>query len=212
MVRSNLSLPTSNKYNTVITWESNNDAISNTGVFTAPSVDTEVTLKATVKVGETVIGTVEFKVVAKAPVAGVGSTYSHTFAQNDFNNGVASQNKELSGLNWTLVHGGVDAYVGWDYNDTAKGVQLGSANKPANSLNLSTDEYEGTIQKIAFELSGASGIAATFTVLVGGVEVGRGSLTTTKTSYSFDCTASGKIELVISNANKGVYIASIKIN
>lgn len=212
VVRSDLSLPTTNKYNTVITWESNNNAISNTGVFTAPSADTEVTLKATVKVGDTVIGTVEFKVVAKAPVTGVGSTYSHTFAKDDFDDGVATQTKDLSGLNWTLVHNGTDAFVGWDNHTTAKGIQLGSSNKPANSLNVSTDEYEGTVQKIAFELSGARGIAATFKILIGGVEVGNGTLTTTKTTYSFDCTASGKIELVVSNANKGVYIASIKIN
>lgn len=211
-VRSNLTLPTTGKYDTTITWESDNAAISNTGEFTAPSADADVTLKATVKVGETVIGTVEIKVVAKAPVSGVGSAYAHTFVKGDYTDGVANQTKELSGLNWTLVQEGAKAYIGWDQNSTAKGLQIGSKNSPANSISLSTEEYEGTISKIAFELSGASGIAATFKILVGGQEVGSGTLTTTKTSYSFDCSASGKVELVVSNANKGVYVASIKIN
>lgn len=216
-VRKNMTLPTTGKYDTVIEWASNNEAISNTGVFTAPKADTEVTLTAVVKVGETVIGTVEIKVTAKAQSGEVGASYKYEFKSKDdqkFTNEKTDQTALLGNLNWRLVNDSAKGYIGFD-SVNGKGLQIGSKANPAANINMSTEEYEGKVQHISVVACGASKISesTTITIKIGGVVVGTGAITSTAgTTYSYDCDASGTIEIIITGADKAAYITSIAIN
>ena len=73
VVKANINLPTAlEKYSLTVEWASNSDYISNTGVYTAPLEDTEVTLTATIICEKVVLGTIEIKMTAKPQ--SVGST------------------------------------------------------------------------------------------------------------------------------------------
>lgn len=212
-VRNNITLPTTGKYDTTISWTSNNEAISSTGEFKAPSEEVEVTLTATVKNGDTTIGTVEIKVKAKpAAQAGVaGPTYEYAFASAVFKNDSADQTAELGTLNWRLVHDG--GYLGFD-TANGRGLQVGSKKAPAANISLSTEDYDGEIQKISITACGASGISASAKVVIkiDGVEVGSDAITKEMTTYTYDCVAQGKIEIIVTGADKAFYISSISIN
>ena len=132
--------------------------------------------------------------------------YSHTFQKGDINaNGAVT----LSGVEWTLDGDG--SYWGWDSN-SSKGIQLGSSKLPYKSMTLSTNGISGTISKISINTSGASDIKGSFTITVGGAEIGNATLTKTATDYSFDCNASGDIVLSYTQtSSKAIYIKSIAI-
>ena len=132
--------------------------------------------------------------------------YSHTFQKGDINaNGAVT----LSGVEWTLDGDG--SYWGWDSN-SSKGIQLGSSKLPYKSMTLSTNGISGTISKITINTSGASDIKGSFTITVGGTEIGNATLTKTATDYSFDCNASGDIILSYTQtSSKAIYIKSIAI-
>ena len=160
---------------------------------------------------ENVVLTVE---QLSAPITGgdivAGSPYSYTFTAKQW---TANGAKTLNGLSWTLAGNG--NY--WGYDGT-KGQQFGSGNAPYKSMTLSTTAYEGGVNKIVINTSGASSINGTLVVTVGGVQYGSSvKLTTTATSYTFSAPATGMQEgdIVLTytqTSSKAIYIKSIAIN
>ena len=135
--------------------------------------------------------------------------YSYTFTSAVF---TTNETKDLGGLNWTLAGEYTDTGY-WGYQD--KGQQFGSAKKPYSTMTL-TSATVNDITKIVINTSGASGIAGTFTVTVGGTQIGETqTLTTTATDYTFESDTALSGEVVISytlTTGKAIYILSIAIN
>ena len=131
--------------------------------------------------------------------------YAYTFEKTAFSsNGTVA----LGEVEWTLAGDG--GYWGLDSN--GKGQQFGSSKLPYKSMTLSTNGISGTISKISINTSGASDIKGSFTITVGGAEIGNATLTKTATDYSFDCNASGDIILSYTQtSSKAIYIKSIAI-
>ena len=158
-------------------------------------------------------GTVEYT-IGENPDAGedvaLGESYSYSFTKQVF---TANGTKALGAYNWTLAGNG--GYWGWDSNN-GKGQQFGSSGKPYKSMTLSTSDYEGGINKIVINTSGASRISATCTVTVGGVQIGKQiKLTTSATDHTFESEEILIGEVVISysqTSSKAIYIKSIAIN
>lgn len=139
-----------------------------------------------------------------------GNSYTYTFSAKQWTaNGV----KTLNSLSWTLAGDG--NY--WGY-DATKGQQFGSGNAPYKSMTLSTSNYEGGVEKIVINTSGASNIAGSLVVTVGGVQYGsKVTLTKTATSYTFEAPDTGmqQGEIVLTytqTSSKAIYIKSISIN
>jgi uncharacterized protein YegP (UPF0339 family) len=141
----------------------------------------------------------------------VGTPYSYTFTAKQFS---ANGTKNLGGLNWTLAGDG--GYWGWDSN--GKGHQFGSGNKPYKNMTLTISGYEGGINTIKINTSGASSISASFTVSVNGKQIGaKTSLTTSATEYTFTTNdnelLTGDIVFTYTQTSKkAIYIKSIAIN
>ena len=137
-----------------------------------------------------------------------GASYSYTFSAKQW---TANGAKKLGTLNWTLAGSG--GY--WGYDGT-KGQQFGSGSKPYKSMTLTTSDYEGGVKKIVINTSGASGISGSFTVTVGGKQIGaKKSLTSTATSYTLESSELLVGDIVISytqTSSKAIYIKSISIN
>lgn len=139
-----------------------------------------------------------------------GAAYTYSFTAKQF---TANGEKALGNLNWILAGDG--GY--WGYDGT-KGQQLGSGNKPYKSMTFSTSGYEGGVEKIVINTSGASSINATFTVTVNGVQYGASTkLTTSATEYTFEVNdadmQAGDIVFTYSQtSSKAIYIKSIAIN
>ena len=138
----------------------------------------------------------------------LGASYSYTFSAKVWS---ANGAQKLGTLSWTLDGGG--GY--WGY-DATKGQQFGSGSKPYKSMTLTTTGYEGGVKKIVINTSGASSISGSFTVTVGGKQIGaKKSLTSTATSYTLESTEMLSGDIVISytqTSSKAIYIKSIAIN
>lgn len=138
----------------------------------------------------------------------LGASYSYTFGAKVWS---TNGTQKLGTLSWTLAGGG--GY--WGY-DTTKGQQFGSGSKPYKSMTLTTTGYEGGVKKIVINTSGASSINGSFTVTVGGKQIGaKKSLTSTATSYTLESTEMLSGDIVISytqTSSKAIYIKSISIN
>ena len=149
-----------------------------------------------------------------APVTGgdvtPGTAYTYTFTQKQW---TENGSKTLNDLSWTLAGDGGF----WGYDGT-KGQQFGSSNAPYKSMTLSTSSYEGGVNKIVINTSGASSISGSLVVTVGGVQYGsKVTLTKTATSYTFNAPESGmqEGEIVLAytqTSSKAIYIKSISIN
>ena len=139
----------------------------------------------------------------------MAATYTHEFAQGELS--VGDTSVELDGITWYLDP--APAYIGWDSNDTAKGIQIGSGNKPSKTLKISTTGIIGTITKIVVNTSGASSIAGTLDVTVGGAAFGEQyTLTKTATDVTFEGVATGEIALnYAQTSSKAIYIKNITI-
>lgn len=140
----------------------------------------------------------------------IDADWTYTFAKGDFGSEYSSPvTVTFNGLSWVLD---MDAtYLGWD-SSNGRGVQLGKKAAPATKINLSTEGVTGTIKKIVVNTSGASGTDAVLTVYVGGEEFGTAINTTnTATDYTFEGSASGKLELEWVLSVAAVYINSISI-
>ena len=145
---------------------------------------------------------------------GVAGTYTHIFAQNDLGaNGSPSAEVTLNGVKWnfSMVDSG-SKYLGWDSNETARGVQIGKSKDVATEVVLSTTGIAGTVKSIKVNTSGASDTDAKLNVTVGGAAFGSEVvLTATATDYTLTGSASGEIVLKWTCTVKAIYIKSIEI-
>lgn len=168
-----------------------------------------ITVTATREGYDAVVKTFKINQAAK-PTGEVaaGTHWSYTFTAKQWS---ANGAKTLNKLSWTLAGNG--SY--WGY-DATKGQQFGSGNNPYKSLTLSTSDYEGGVNKIVINTSGAKSISATFIVTVGGKQIGaKKSLTSTATSYTLESSELLVGDIVISytqTSSKAIYIKSISIN
>lgn len=132
--------------------------------------------------------------------------YSYTFSSKQFS---SNASVELGSVSWTL--GGDGGY--WGYDGT-KGQQFGSGGSPYKSLTLSTSGISGTITNIVVNASGASSVSAKISCSVGGSSFGtqNQSISSTAKNYTFSGSASGAIEISISQtSSKALYIKSITV-
>ena len=108
---------------------------------------------------------------------------------------------------------GSEGYGFDNNNNTAKGFKIGSnnTNYPEDAT-LSTDGINGTITSIVVNTSGNSKTTAKLDVTVGDKAFGvQKNLTSTATDFTFEGSATGKIELKYTNPNKPIYIKSITV-
>lgn len=141
-------------------------------------------------------------------------TYNYEFKSGDFSTSKSSAT--LGGVNWTLAVKSWKGSKGYGFdndNKTARGFKIGSnnTNYPKDAT-LSTDGINGTITSIVVNTSGNAGTTATLDVVVGGKAFGvQKNLTSTATDFTFEGSATGKIELKYTNSNKPIYIKSITV-
>ena len=101
---------------------------------------------------------------------------------------------------------------GYGFED-ARGFKIGTGKKNyPEDATLSTDGINGTITSIVVNTSGNSGTTAKLDVTVGDKAFGvQKNLTSTATDFTFEGSATGKIELKYTNSNKPIYIKSITV-
>lgn len=141
------------------------------------------------------------------------ATWAYTFAKDDLGTeGSPASQVTLNGVAWKFDMVG-STYLGFDSNASyLRGLQMGKSKEPASSITLSTEGISGTIKKIIVNTSGATDTDATLTVKVGDSTFGSPINTTrTATDYTFEGSASGKIELNWTLTTAAVYIKSIAI-
>ena len=136
--------------------------------------------------------------------------YSYTFTAKVFD--ANNQTKTLNEVDWAFAGtlGGSSAFFGYD---GTKGQQFGSGSNPFSSFTLSTSDIDGTITEIIVNTSGASSIAGTLNVTVGGNAFGdEYTLTKDATDVTFTGSASGEIVFnYAQSSSKAFYIKSISI-
>ena len=135
----------------------------------------------------------------------VEKTYSFAFTKAVF---TANGTQELNGEAWTLAGDG-----GYWGNDSTKGQQFGSGNKPYKTLTLTSETSFSQVSKIIINTSGASSTNATLKVYVGDTPVDEITLTSTATSYEIDVSSlSGAVKFEYTQtSSKAIYIKSIDI-
>ena len=121
----------------------------------------------------------------------------------------------INGVNWTLsATWASEAAFNYD-SSNGRGLQIGTASKPATAFTISTSDITKKIQKIIVNCAGASQIAGTVNVTVGGTAIGSEyTLTTTATDAVFEASAAVSGEIKISYAQtsaKAMYINYIKV-
>ena len=141
----------------------------------------------------------------------IDADWSYTFAKDDFGSEYSGRvTATFNGLTWNLE---MDAtFFGFD-SSNGRGLQMGKKAEPATLITLSTEGVTGTIKKLVVNTSGASGTNAVLTVSVGGSQFGEpAEVTKSAADYTFEGSASGKLELKWTNsAQAAVYIKSIAI-
>lgn len=141
----------------------------------------------------------------------IDADWSYTFAKDDFGSEYSGRvTATFNGLTWNLE---MDAtFFGFD-SSNGRGLQMGKKAEPATLITLSTEGVTGTIKKLVVNTSGASGTDAVLTVSVGGNQFGEpASVTKSAADYTFEGSASGKLELKWTNsAAAAVYVKSIAI-
>ena len=144
------------------------------------------------------------------PPAG-DEAWSYTFASGDFGSSYSEpKTVTLNGVAWDFSMTG-STYFGFD-SQNGRGLQMGKKAEPASEIVLSTEGITGTITKIVLNTSGASGTDATLVVKVGDDQFGNSIKTTkTATDYTFEGSASGKVEFRWTLTTAAVYIKSIAI-
>lgn len=93
--------------------------------------------------------------LASVNVWGQETVYSYELKQKTWD---GNGSKTLNGITWSLDAPGAGF---WGYDGT-KGQQIGSGSKPATSINLSTEDFKGTIKSVVIETSGASKLMLQF--------------------------------------------------
>lgn len=148
--------------------------------------------------------------LASVNVWGQETVYSFVTTKDTWD---GNGSKTLNGITWSLeAIGNGEVFWGYDTNNN-RGLQIGSGNKPATSINLSTEDFKGTIKSVVIETSGASKINATIQVKVGNVGYGdETKITKTNTPYKFDGQSSGKVEVIwTNNSEKAIYLKKITV-
>ena len=194
-----------------VTWSSSDEEIATIGdgVINLLKPGT-VTITASFEEDDNYLGSeVSFELtVTESPE--IANPYTYTFEAKVFD--AKEQTKKLSKVNWALKTDG--NYFGYD---GTKGQQFGSGSAPATTLTLSTSDIPGTITSIIINTSGASSIAATIGITVGGTAFKcdnetTASLTSTAANYTFIGSASGDIVISYNQtSSKAIYIKSIEI-
>lgn len=148
--------------------------------------------------------------LASVNVWGQETVYSFVTTKDTWD---GNGSKTLNGITWSLeAIGNGEVFWGYDANNN-RGLQIGSGSKPATSINLSTEDFKGTIKSVEIETSGAKSINATIQVKVGNVDYGNATkITTTNTPYRFEGQSSGKVEVIwTNNSEKAIYLKKITV-
>ena len=134
-------------------------------------------------------------------------TYVHTFKSGELPKDGGTVN--LSGFDWNTT---AVTYIGWDQSN-GKGIQIGSKNSPNASFTISSSAFaECTIKSITVNSSIANSGDATMSISVNDQKSEAYTLTTTSTSYTFDCEdTKGEIEISWSATQRAYYLQSITI-
>ena len=137
-------------------------------------------------------------------------TYSYTFKSGDIKE-TTPKTYTFNKVEWDVS--GKIAYIGWDGNNTNKGIQLASQKKNATDVTFSTTNIPGTITAIKINSCVASSGKAEISVKVGGTSWGTQTNTaTTATSFDFTGTGNGEISIELKNqAKRALYIKSITV-
>ena len=177
--------------------------------------------------------------------AQVASAYyiSHEAGQTGGDEGGEGDGEATGGYSWTLENGAfgtVDAfkssvtagtpaltwatsitwganggYIGFDTNDSARGLQLGSGSKPATAFSLETTATGITVSSIVINGSIASSGTAKVSVYVNDAKVGETvTLTTTATDYTFtlgSAVKDAKVKIAYENTQKAMYLKSVTL-
>lgn len=147
--------------------------------------------------------------VGGANALAASKTYRYTFKSGDFSANKTSA--ELNGVTWTLTTETWHGDPSFDFSSSA-GFKIGTNKKYPTVATFSTTGIEGTITKIVVNTSGNKKTTAKLDVMVGGKAFGeQKSLTNTATDFTFEGSASGKIELKYSKNNTALFIKSISI-
>ena len=155
-----------------------------------------------------------YSFVALMAMVGMGSAWAEdTFVFESGSFKADQLTTTINNVNWTLNATWVsEGYYGFDVN---KGLQLGSGSKPATAFTISTSDITKKIQKIVVNCSGASQIAGTVNLTVGGTAIGsQYTLTTSATDAEFPATTalSGEIKInYAQTSSKAMYIKYIKV-
>ncbi len=126
-----------------------------------------------------------------------------------FTAGCSGSGTADDGISWTVTSDAEESTY-----DGTKGVHYGTSKAAVSYLKLSTSGISGTIVGISVNASGASGTTAKLDVKVGESAFGtQQSLTSSAASYSLTGSASGTIEVSItqSSAKKALYCKSVAV-
>ncbi len=137
----------------------------------------------------------------------VEKTYTYDFVKNALTTAGGTTN--LGDLSWDYTE---STYIGFDSNATARGIQIGSSNKPTKKFSISTNGITGLIKSITVNACIASGGSTTFNVSVAGNMYFESSeLTRNPTNYEAICNDYGDITISFSTLARAFYIKSITI-
>lgn len=137
-------------------------------------------------------------------------TYSYTFKSGDLKE-TTPKTYTFDKVEWNVS--GKIAYIGWDANDSNRGIQLASKRRNDTDATFSTTNIPGTITSVKVNSSVGSSGKAEISVKVGGTSWGtQTNTTTTATSFDFTGTGNGEISIELKNqAAKALYIKSITV-
>lgn len=147
-----------------------------------------------------------FCLLALVSYAGA-ETYTHTFAKGELSKTAGTVT--LSNVDWDATEA---TYIGWDSNETAKGIQIGSGNSPAESYSLTTSAFAAyKVTSVTVNTSTASNGDAKMTISVGDAASEEYALTKSATDYTFECDAQGDIVIAWNCTVKAYYVKSITV-
>ena len=189
--------PTITPADASVVWESDDNniaTISSTGTVSAISMGSaRITIKSVV----------DNSINAYCDVT-VGHVNSLVFTSSCGGSGTADD-----GTVWAVTSDADESSYDGD-----KGIHYGTGSAAVSYLKLKTQDIFGTITKIVVNASGASKTTAKLNVTVGGSAFGsQQDLSSTATAYTLTGSASGEIEVAITQSSqaKAVYCKSIEV-
>lgn len=121
-------------------------------------------------------------------------------------------NYDLGDMLWMITAGINYPYTGFD---ESRGAQIGSGNKPARRVSLTTTEAAACmVDEITVNASKGNGGDASLSVFIHGQQIGETvSLQSVASDYTFtnDANHQGTLEIRLQNTNKAMFIKSIEI-